>query len=212
MRTLQSREPTTTDSAPSSRRKEPRTSSCRTPYFLPGGTTGWHTHPGVLLLSLTADSGPIDWYDANCVKHVYQPGDSWTEGTTLHDVVNSSSLNAHIVVTYVIAKGMSKRIDQPAPACAAAFGLNQPRRSETTVLPNTYRRAVDPSYLCKLWFSGGTRRKCPAARWQTPGSDALTQLLGPHDVHSVLLRQFCSSTSFQEPIQWATWAKEGRGT
>ena len=92
--------------------------------FSPGGTTGWHTHPGVLLLSLTADSGPIDWYDANCVKHVYQPGDSWTEGTTLHDVVNNSSLNAHIVVTYVIAKGMSKRIDQPAPACAAALGLN----------------------------------------------------------------------------------------
>jgi quercetin dioxygenase-like cupin family protein len=92
--------------------------------FSPGGTTGWHTHPGVLLLSLTADSGPIDWFDARCVKHVYQPGDSWTEGTTLHDVVNSSSLNAHFVVTYVIAKGMNKRIDQPAPACAAALGLN----------------------------------------------------------------------------------------
>ena len=92
--------------------------------FSPGGTTGWHTHPGVLLLSLTPDSGPIDWYDAKCGKHVYQPGDSWTEGTTLHDVVNSSSVNAHLLVTYVIAKGMSKRIDQPAPACAAALGLN----------------------------------------------------------------------------------------
>jgi len=91
--------------------------------FSPGGTTGWHSHPGVLLLSLTADSGPIDWYDAKCMKHVYQPGDSWTEGTTLHDVVNSSSLNAHFIVTYVIAKGMSKRTDQPAPACAAALGL-----------------------------------------------------------------------------------------
>ena len=92
--------------------------------FSPGGATGWHTHPGVLLLSLTADSGAIDWYDAKCVKHVYQPGDSWTEGTTLHDFVNSSSVNAHVVVTYVIAKGMNKRIDQPAPACAAALGLN----------------------------------------------------------------------------------------
>jgi quercetin dioxygenase-like cupin family protein len=92
--------------------------------FSPGGTTGWHTHPGVLLLSLTSDSGPIDWYDSTCGKHVYQPGDSWTEGTTLHDVVNSSSINAHLVVTYVIAKGTSKRIDQPAPACAAALGLN----------------------------------------------------------------------------------------
>jgi quercetin dioxygenase-like cupin family protein len=67
--------------------------------FGPGGTTGWHKHPGVLLLSLTADSGSVDWYDANCVKHVYNAGDSWTEGTTLHDVVNSSSSNAHFIVT-----------------------------------------------------------------------------------------------------------------
>src|SRR5262249_8192627 len=59
--------------------------------FAPGGTTGWHTHPGILMLSLTADSGSVDWYDASCGKHVYNAGDSWTEGTTLHDVVNNSS-------------------------------------------------------------------------------------------------------------------------
>ena len=92
--------------------------------FSPGGTTGWHTHPGILLLSLAADSGPVDWYDANCAKHVYNAGDSWTEGTKLHDVVNSSSLDAHFLVTYVVAKGVNKRTDQPAPACAAALGLN----------------------------------------------------------------------------------------
>ena len=91
--------------------------------FSPGGTTGWHTHPGVLLLSLAADSGPIDWYDARCAKTVYQAGDSWTEGTKLHDVVNNSSVDAHFVVTYIVAKGVNKRTDQPAPACAAALGL-----------------------------------------------------------------------------------------
>lgn len=91
--------------------------------FAPGGTTGWHKHPGVLLLSLTADSGSVDWYDANCVKHVYNAGDSWTEGTTLHDVVNNSTSNAHFIVTYIVAKGVGKRTDQPAPSCAAALGL-----------------------------------------------------------------------------------------
>ena len=91
--------------------------------FGPGGTTGWHKHPGVLLLSLTADSGSVDWYDANCVKHVYNAGDSWTEGTTLHDVVNNSSSNAHFIVTYIVAKGVNKRTDEPAPSCAAALGL-----------------------------------------------------------------------------------------
>ena len=88
-----------------------------------GGTTGWHRHPGVLLLSLTADSGSVDWYDAKCVKHVYNAGDSWTESTTLHDVVNSSSSNAHFVVTYIVPKGVPQRTDEPAPACAAALGL-----------------------------------------------------------------------------------------
>jgi quercetin dioxygenase-like cupin family protein len=72
--------------------------------FAPGGTTGWHKHPGVLLLSLTVDSGSVDWYDAKCVKHVYNAGDSWTEGTTLHDVVNNSSSNAHFIVTYLVAR------------------------------------------------------------------------------------------------------------
>jgi quercetin dioxygenase-like cupin family protein len=88
--------------------------------FAPGGTTGWHKHPGVLLLSLTADSGSVDWYDANCVKTVYNAGDSWTEATTLHDVVNSSSSNAHFFVTYIVAKGVNKRTDEPAPSTAAA--------------------------------------------------------------------------------------------
>jgi quercetin dioxygenase-like cupin family protein len=91
--------------------------------FSPGGTTGWHSHPGILLLTLAADSGPIDWYDANCAKTVYKAGDSWTEGTKLHDVVNSGATDAHFLVTYVVAKGVSKRTDQSAPACAAAQGL-----------------------------------------------------------------------------------------
>jgi hypothetical protein len=88
-----------------------------------GGTTGWHTTPN-LAAQFGGGFRSIDWYDANCAKHVYNAGDSWTEGTKLHDVVNSSSIDAHFLVTYVVAKGVNKRTDQPAPACAAALGLN----------------------------------------------------------------------------------------
>lgn len=95
--------------------------------FSPGGTTGWHKHPGVLLLTLAADSGPVDWYDAHCGKVTYQAGDTWTEGTKLHDVVNNSSMDAHFLVTYVVPAavpaGSNKRTDAPAPPCAAALGL-----------------------------------------------------------------------------------------
>jgi hypothetical protein len=93
----------------------------------PGGTTGWHRHPGVLLLTLAADSGPVDWYDAHCGKVTYNAGDAWTEGTKLHDVVNNSSVDAHFVATYVVPAvvpaGSNKRTDEPAPQCAAALGL-----------------------------------------------------------------------------------------
>jgi quercetin dioxygenase-like cupin family protein len=91
--------------------------------FSPGGTTGWHKHPGVLLLTLAVDSGPVDWYDAHCGKVTYKAGDSWTESTKLHDVVNNSSMDAHFVITYVVPDGINKRTDEPAPKCAAALGL-----------------------------------------------------------------------------------------
>jgi quercetin dioxygenase-like cupin family protein len=89
--------------------------------FVPGGYTGWHNHPGILLLTLT--EGSVEWYDAKCGKHIYNAGDSWTENTPLHYVRAIGSVNARFMITYVIAKGQPKRIDQAAPACAAALGL-----------------------------------------------------------------------------------------
>jgi hypothetical protein len=38
-------------------------------------------------------------------------------------VRNVETVNAHFMVTYLIAKGQPRRIDQPAPTCAAALGL-----------------------------------------------------------------------------------------
>jgi quercetin dioxygenase-like cupin family protein len=91
--------------------------------YAPGGHTGWHSHPGILLSSVI--SGSIEWYDSRCRKHVYNAGDSLTESTQNHYVRNVDTVtNARFMVTYVIAKGQPRRIDQPAPACAAALGLN----------------------------------------------------------------------------------------
>jgi len=89
--------------------------------YAPGGHTGWHSHPGVLLSSVVA--GSIEWYDDHCEKHVYNVSDSLTETTTTHYVRNVGTVNAHFIVTYIIAHGQPRRIDQPAPTCAAALGL-----------------------------------------------------------------------------------------
>jgi len=90
----------------------------------PGGFSGWHSHPGLLLV--TVKSGTIDWYDANCVKHVRNTGDSFTESDENHQLVNSGSENTELLIAYIIKRGAPRRIDLPqAPGCAAAAGIPQ---------------------------------------------------------------------------------------
>jgi quercetin dioxygenase-like cupin family protein len=89
--------------------------------IFPGGHTGWHSHPGILMITVT--EGSIEWYNANCEKSVYHVGDSLTENTQTHLFRNVGSVNARISVAYVIAKGQPRLIDQPAPACSMALGL-----------------------------------------------------------------------------------------
>lgn len=43
----------------------------------PGGRTGWHSHPGLLLI--TVREGSVDWYDKNCEKRSFSAGQSFTE-------------------------------------------------------------------------------------------------------------------------------------
>ena len=90
--------------------------------YLPGGHTGWHSHPGILLLTVT--EGSLNWYNDQCQKTTYNVGDSFTENTAVHYFQNVGSVNVRVMVTYVLAKGQPRRIDQPAPACAVALGLN----------------------------------------------------------------------------------------
>jgi quercetin dioxygenase-like cupin family protein len=87
----------------------------------PGGNNGWHSHPGILLS--TVYQGSIEWYNSKCEPQVYNAGDSLTENTGTHLVRNVGTVPAHLMVTYVIAKDQPRRIDQPAPGCAASHGL-----------------------------------------------------------------------------------------
>jgi hypothetical protein len=54
----------------------------------------------------------------------YQAGDSWTEGSQVHYFKVTGTNSIHLMATFVIAKGLAPRIDQPAPPCAAALGLD----------------------------------------------------------------------------------------
>jgi quercetin dioxygenase-like cupin family protein len=88
----------------------------------PGGNTGWHYHPGIVLATVVA--GSVEWYDSRCVKHVYKAGDFFRENDrAVHEQRNVTTTPARLIITFIVAKGSTFKISAPAPACAAALGL-----------------------------------------------------------------------------------------
>src|SRR5215203_3557594 len=66
----------------------------------PGGTTGWHHHPGVALVSV--NSGAVTEYDKNCHKSVYKAGEGFVESNgAVHVVGNRGKANAVLYVTFI---------------------------------------------------------------------------------------------------------------
>jgi quercetin dioxygenase-like cupin family protein len=85
----------------------------------PGGYTGWHSHPGLLLI--TMKEGSIDFYNKDCVKTSYKAGESFSESADPHAAVNSGSVNARLLVAYLVKRGELRRIEQPQPKCGEAL-------------------------------------------------------------------------------------------
>jgi quercetin dioxygenase-like cupin family protein len=87
----------------------------------PGGRTGWHSHPGLLLI--TVKEGSVDWYDKDCQKRTYAAGESFTEGAEPHNVVNSGSSRARLMVFYIVKNGEPRRIENNQPRCGESLQL-----------------------------------------------------------------------------------------
>jgi quercetin dioxygenase-like cupin family protein len=100
----------------------PSTLSNQDAAYGPGGHNGWHSHPGMVAVTLV--SGAIQWFDDDCEQTDYKAGDSWTEGSKLHYFRVVGTTGVHLTAFFITAQGGALRTDQPAPACAAALGLN----------------------------------------------------------------------------------------
>jgi quercetin dioxygenase-like cupin family protein len=87
----------------------------------PGGYTGWHSHPGLLLI--TVKEGSVEFYDKECTKHTFAAGQSFTEGAEPHAAMNRGTGNARLLVAYIVKKGEPRRIEAPQPKCGATFGI-----------------------------------------------------------------------------------------
>lgn len=86
--------------------------------FQPHGSSGWHFHPGVVIV--VVESGQVTTHDANCETETYGPHESFVEsGTTPFMVSNESDATKAVVyATIIVPAGFAFRIETDPPACA----------------------------------------------------------------------------------------------
>jgi quercetin dioxygenase-like cupin family protein len=82
----------------------------------PGGYSGWHTHPGILVGTVV--SGSIDFFDETCHKHTIAAGQMFEENNRVHAINNPGSTNAELSIVYLMKHNAVRRIEADAPACA----------------------------------------------------------------------------------------------
>jgi quercetin dioxygenase-like cupin family protein len=83
----------------------------------PGGSFGWHSHPGPSFSIVK--SGTLTFYrgdDPTCTPQVYHAGDVLIDpGHTVHIGRNEGSVELVLIVTRVVPHGAATRIDEPNP-------------------------------------------------------------------------------------------------
>ena len=85
----------------------------------PGGTFGWHSHPGPSLVIVK--SGTLSVYHApNCTSENFGPGSPngstfVDQGHDLHMVRNNGTVDADVYVVSFVPAGFPRRIDEPNP-------------------------------------------------------------------------------------------------
>lgn len=86
--------------------------------FEPGGTSGWHVHPGPVVVTVTRGSFTV--YDARCRPRVYGRGDAFVEEPGAPVLVtNPGGSTSEALATFIVPPGVPLRADAPAPeGCA----------------------------------------------------------------------------------------------
>ena len=86
--------------------------------FPPGTHSGWHTHPGPSLITVT--SGALTVYEASdptCTPIIYTAGQSFTDigCGDVHLIRNEGSVDAVAIVVQIVPAGALRRTDADAP-------------------------------------------------------------------------------------------------
>jgi quercetin dioxygenase-like cupin family protein len=86
--------------------------------WAPGAFTGWHSHPGVVIV--VVKTGALTVYrsdDGRCKSKTYSAGQTFAEyPTQVMNTRNEGSVTAEVVATFTgVPVGGLTRIDQPSP-------------------------------------------------------------------------------------------------
>lgn len=90
----------------------------------PGGSTGWHSHPGPSLVFVVA--GTVTNYtsdDPTCAPHAYSAGSSFVDngGSDEHILRNEGAVPAETVAVQFLPATATRRIDADPPRNCPSF-------------------------------------------------------------------------------------------
>lgn len=92
--------------------KEPVEVITQTVTFQPGGTSGWHSHPGPVFV--VVKSGTVTVYDASCAPRRYSAGQGFVEGPEPAVVRNEGTTVSENVATLLVPAGTPARTESPS--------------------------------------------------------------------------------------------------
>lgn len=85
---------------------------------IPGGTSGWHTHPGPSIVVVKSGTATLyDSDDPTCTPHIYEAGSAFLDqgGGHVHLLRNENSVDLETVAFQIVPAGAVRRIDAPNP-------------------------------------------------------------------------------------------------
>jgi quercetin dioxygenase-like cupin family protein len=89
--------------------------------IVPGGSFGWHSHPGPSIV--VVKTGALTLYRADdCTAEVVEAGSGFVDdGGDVHLVRNEGSIDTVVYVMSLVPRGAARRIDQPQPSTCPAI-------------------------------------------------------------------------------------------
>jgi quercetin dioxygenase-like cupin family protein len=84
--------------------------------IVPGGHTGWHSHPGPSIVSVVSGQA-TEYRSDEPGSTVYAAGTAFVDegGDHAHIIVNEGNTDLVLVAFQILPKGAPRRIDEPAP-------------------------------------------------------------------------------------------------